>query len=254
MDIVGLIPAGGIAKRLGRIPCSKEIFPVVRPDGEIGVTSSNLIGYFKTAGIINIYFIISRHKWDIPEYFGDGSQDNVNIGYLITNLPFGTPFTVDQAYPFVADKVIALGYPDILIYPEDAFAVLKSKFLESNADVFLGIVPSKDFLKSDMLEFDESGKIRNIVIKQNRPDLHYSWFGAIWRPSFTGFMHTWLADFIRNHPDGMFVSDQKHERELYVGDLFQAALSNQLKIEYHIFPEGRYVDLGTPGAIRNVSL
>ena len=30
MEIIGLIPAGGQAKRLGKIPCSKEIYPIVR--------------------------------------------------------------------------------------------------------------------------------------------------------------------------------------------------------------------------------
>lgn len=36
-------------------------------------------------------------------------------------LPFGAPITLDQAYPFVHDKIIALGFPDIIFKPDDAF-------------------------------------------------------------------------------------------------------------------------------------
>ncbi len=28
LDVVGLVPAAGEAKRLGKLPCSKELFPV----------------------------------------------------------------------------------------------------------------------------------------------------------------------------------------------------------------------------------
>jgi glucose-1-phosphate thymidylyltransferase len=252
MNIAGLIPAGGVARRLGKVPCSKEVFPVVNRKGEVKVTSSNLISYFRKAGISNIYFIISKGKWDIPDYFGDGTDNGVNISYLITNLPYGTPFTLDQAFSFVKDKIVALGYPDLIVHPENAFETLSSCFKESNADIFLGVVPSSEYLKSDMLEFNEEGLLKNIIIKQNRPDLKYSWFGALWKPSFTEFMHEFLHKFIIDHPNGNFRTPDGITRELYVGDVIQAAISNDLKVDYHIFPEGSYLDLGTPATIRNL--
>jgi glucose-1-phosphate thymidylyltransferase len=252
MNIAGLIPAGGAARRLGKVPCSKEVFPVVNRNGEVRVTASNLISYFRKAGISNIYFIISKGKWDIPDYFGDGTGYGVNISYLITNLPYGTPFTLDQAFPFVNDKIVALGYPDLIVHPEDAFETLINRFKGSNADIFLGVVPSSEYLKSDMLEFNEEGLIRNVIIKQNRPDLKYSWFGALWKPAFTEFMHEFLQHFIKDHPDGNFKAPDGIIRELYVGDVFQAAISKGIKVDYHIFPEGSYLDLGTPAAIRNL--
>ena len=80
MEIIGLIPAGGQATRLGKIPCSKEIFPLMKnkPANEdeagIKVISEYLINSYRIAGINNIYFILRRGKWDIPSYYGDGKD------------------------------------------------------------------------------------------------------------------------------------------------------------------------------------
>ncbi len=87
MDIVGLVPAAGIASRLGKLPYSKEIMPIPGMKDKSSVLSENLVRYFRLAGIHNLYFIIRKGKWDIPEYFGDGSSFGVNIGYLMMNLP-----------------------------------------------------------------------------------------------------------------------------------------------------------------------
>jgi len=248
MEIVGLIPAGGQASRLGKIPCSKEVFPVIDKNGNVKVTSSNLIQYYRKAEIKNIFYIIRKGKWDIPEYFGDGSDFDLHIGYLLMNLPYGTPFTIDQAYPFINNSIVALGFPDILFQPEDAFIHLKNRLLESDSDIMLGVVPSRDYLTSDMLEFNESMELQDIIIKQNRPDLKYSWFIAMWRPSFTHFMHEFLLNFIGLNPDGLHIENQSR-RELYVGDVIRSALIKKLKVGYLVFENGKYIDLGTPVSI-----
>ncbi len=97
MEFNALIAAGGLANRLGALPCSKEIFPIVGQftNDRTKVVCENLIEYYKAAGINNIHFIIRKGKWDIPQLLGDGSSIGVNISYKIMNLPFGTPFTLD---------------------------------------------------------------------------------------------------------------------------------------------------------------
>lgn len=244
MEIVGLIPAGGVAERLGKLPCSKEIMPLFKNSGKIRVTSEYLIHYYKLAGIKHIYFIIRKGKWDIPQYFGDGAEHEVNIGYLIMNLPFGTPFTLNQAYPFVKDKLVAIGFPDIIFEPENAYAEIKSKLLNTKAELVLGIAPQDNYLKSDMIEFNADRSIRNIVIKQNRPDLHYSWFIAIWKPGFSEYMNKFLNDFKDKYPDGK-IPIEGISRELYVGDVIQSALADGMKAEYVQFEKGSYLDIGT---------
>ena len=108
MEFNALIAAGGLANRLGALPRSKEIFPIVGQftNDRIKVVCENLIEYYKVAGINNIHFIIRKGKWDIPQLLGDGSSIGVNISYKIMDVPFGTPFTLDQAYPFIKDKNI----------------------------------------------------------------------------------------------------------------------------------------------------
>ena len=120
-DLVGVIPAGGKAVRLGKIPCSKEIYPLkIWETEEPKVTSEYLVKYLQQAGCSYIFFIIKEGKWDIPAYFGDGERFSINIGYLLSNLPYGTPFTLDQSYPYIKDKYVALGFPDLIIKPENS--------------------------------------------------------------------------------------------------------------------------------------
>jgi len=45
------------------------------------------------------------------------------------DLPYGVPYTLDQAYPFVQNATIALGFPDITCEPED---LIKTVMATSN--------------------------------------------------------------------------------------------------------------------------
>jgi glucose-1-phosphate thymidylyltransferase len=253
MDIIGLVPAGGMASRLGKLPCSKEILPIRDKSGKVTVLSANLLHYYHLAGIQEVLFIIRKGKWDIPEYFGDGSDYGMNIGYLMMNLPYGTPFTLDQAFAFIRGKIVALGFPDILFEPENAFVPLKEKLLSGQADVLLGIVPCPQYLKSDMIEFDDAGQIKEIVIKQIRPDLKYGWFVALWRPSFTLFMHDYLIRLIRSGSQGKIIQHDGSLREVFVGDVILDAMNTGLKVDHLIFEEGYYRDLGTGDELYKIS-
>lgn len=246
MKFYGIIPAGGVGSRLGKLPVSKEIYPII--DGRDGFSHSvlceNLIRYFRIAGITDIHFIIRKGKWDIPNYLGDGSEFGVNLSYLIMNHPYGTPFTIDQAYPFVKDDYVALGFPDLINSPENLYSELKKKILETKADIVLGLCPIRKPDKVDMVEF-EGNKIKRIVIKQERPDLKYGWTNAVWGPSFTRFSHEYLrAALERKEPK---ITLEGHaDREIYVGDIVHAAIREGYRIEFVIFEEGSSIDLGTP--------
>jgi len=246
MEFHGLIAAGGVASRLGALPCSKEIFPLASQftNDRIKVVCENLIKYYQTANINNIHFIIRKGKWDIPQLLGDGSYNNVNISYHIMNLPFGTPFTLDQAYPFIKDKNIAMGFPDIIMEPENAFLKLKQKLIQGKADVVLGIFPVEYYWKWDMIDFDGEF-IKEIIIKGKRSDLKYGWSNAVWGPSFTEFMHSFLHELIKSSKYGKRILPDGSERELYVGDVITEAMEIGLKVEYIIFDKGFTADIGT---------
>src|SRR5262245_1136547 len=111
------------------LPCSKEVYPVgFRPtqDGSSRpkVVAHYLLEKMRAAGINRAYFVLRPGKWDIPGYFGDGSILDMHVGYLILGLPFGVPFTLDQAYPFLEAATVAFGFPDILFDSDNPFGLL----------------------------------------------------------------------------------------------------------------------------------
>ena len=81
------------------------------------VVSHYLLDKYKAAGIKKVYFILRKGKWDIPQYYGDGSVIDMDIAYLLMNHPYGHPFTLDQAFPFTRNNLVAFGFPDILDIP-----------------------------------------------------------------------------------------------------------------------------------------
>ena len=251
-EVIGLIPAGGIASRLLPIPCSKEIYPIgfgpLLKDGNPHpkVVCHYLLEKFRLAGISKAYLILRSGKWDIPAYLGDGKMLNMHFAYLIMDLPFGVPYTLDQAYPFVKNAIVALGMPDIIFQPEDAFLRLLERQADTNADIVLGLIPVEKPYKWDMVDLDEKRRIRCIVIKPPRTHLPYAWVIAVWTPVFTDFMHEQLVtrqQEIENRDNaGNSLSKQ---RELYLGDLFQAAIQHKLQVDTLLFTDGNCLDIGT---------
>ena len=165
-EVIGLIPAAGRAKRISPLPCSKELYPVGfwrSPDEKEGrpkVACHYLLEKMRAAGITKAYIVLREGKWDIPAYLQDGAIADMHLGYLMLGLPYGVPYTLDQAYPFVRDAIIAFGFPDILFQPDDAFVQLVAKQDASNADIMLGLFPADSPQKVDMVDLDEKGRVR----------------------------------------------------------------------------------------------
>ena len=251
-DLIGLIPAGGQALRLGNLPCSKEIYPLQlwsEDDKEPRVISEYLVKYYQLAGCSHIYFILKEGKWDIPKYYGDGSRFDTNIGYLMMDLPYGTPFTLDQAYPFVKDKYVALGFPDVVVEPQNAFQKLYRHIKRTKADLVLGLFPNDTPEKCDMVKLDDKDQVTEIVIKEKDQGLKYSWLIAVWSPRFTEFLHQYINDAKKTAEKGR-IKTSNGTRELYVGDVFIAAMKNNFNIQSITFREGSGIDIGTPKDLR----
>lgn len=257
-EIVGLIPAGGQASRIAPLPCSKELFPVgLRTLDEAGVelrpkvACHYLLERYRLAGVKKAFVILRQGKWDIPAYLGSGSLVDIHLAYLMMNLPHGTPYTLDQAYPFVSDALIVFGFPDILFTPEDSFVQLLSRQKVTGADITLGLFVADHPENMDMVDFDEHGHVSKILIKPKQTHLRYTWIIAVWTPAFTEFMHTYLQKV--ESEARMNISSTR--RELFVGHVIQAAIDAGLQVDHMIFPHGDYIDIGTPDhlvrALRN---
>lgn len=245
-QIVGIVPAAGTATRLAPLPCSKELFPVGFRSADDGrgirpkPVGQYLLEHYRRAGAERVHIVIRRGKWDIPQYFGDGSALGLSLSYLIMNLPHGAPYTVDQAYAFVREATVVFGFPDILIEPEDAFPRLVDQLEATNADLALGLFPTDQPHLCDPIAFDDQGRIREILIKPPHSELHVTWTIAAWAPSFTQFLHEHLGELERT------AAGAASRNELYMSHVVMAALRSGLRVEGLHLPGARYLDIGIP--------
>lgn len=230
------------------IPCSKELLPIGFQDLSNGkkaprVISQNLLDAYVEAGASKVFFIIRKGKWDIPTYYGDGEDFGTQLAYLIMNRPYGIPYTLDQAYPYVGNSLTLLGFPDMLIEPQDAFQQLIQKQEDSQADVVLGVFPTENEeqrKKVDMVDVAEDGSIRDIQIKPPQTDYFYSWIMACWTPRFAMYMHEYLKEDELRH------KTNPEQAETYPGHIFLSAIKQGMHISSVRFDTGSFVDLGTP--------
>jgi glucose-1-phosphate thymidylyltransferase len=244
-EVIGLVPAAGEGSRLRRLPCSKELYPIGFDKSNFTpkVVSHYLLENMRLAGIKKAFVILRDGKWDIPAYFGDGKMLDMHLGYLLMDAPYGVPYTLDQAYPFVRESRVALGFPDIIFEPNDAFTAVLSQLRKSNADIVLGLFQMENPSKADMVDVDGEGRIRSIQIKPPETHLKYSWGIAAWNPSFTEFMHDYVSAERHCFESGGTYAGRQ---EMFVGDVIQAAIRNGLAVDTVTFRSGHYHDIGTP--------
>lgn len=250
-EVIGLLPAGGQATRISPLPGSKELYPVgfrYVEDGSVRpkVVCHYLLEKMRLAGIRKAYFVLRSGKWDIPSYWGDGMLLEMNLGYLMVRLPFGVPYTLDQAYPFVKNAVVAMGFPDILFQPDDTFKRLLAHLAARDADVVIGLLPFEHPHKGGMVDFDTEGRVRSITEKPAQSDLRYSWCTAVWTPTFTEFLHQYLVKIETKRSPNNTAHNLIQRREIPLGDVFQAAIDNGLRVEAEVFEDEPYLDIGTP--------
>jgi glucose-1-phosphate thymidylyltransferase len=249
-EIVGLIPAAGQGSRIGPLPCSKEIYPVGFGSfpGKDGLWPKASCQYvmekMRLGGIRKVFVVLREGKWDIPLFLGDGHNCGIHIAYLMRNLPYGVPFTLDQAYPFLADNMVALGWPDIILQGENEYQQLIDHQKDTHAHVVVGLFPADRPEKVDMVEVDEFGRVKEIVIKPASTNLCFTWGMAIWTPVFSEFLH----EFVRMAAQ----RDAEQSPEIFVGDVIRAALQDGLKVEGVHVSDTPYIDIGTPEDLQRV--
>jgi glucose-1-phosphate thymidylyltransferase len=156
------------------------------------------------------------------------------LSYLLRGLPYGPPYSLDQAYPFIRDCLIAFGFPDILVRPDQTYVRLREHWQQSDADVVLGLFPAHNPEVMDMVELNEHRHVSQFIIKPTRTSLTYAWINAVWGPAFTHFLH----DHLHREPVPV--------RDVSVGHVIVAAIQEGYRVQGVPFPEGAYLDVGTP--------
>jgi len=236
--LLGLIPAAGRAERLGPLPCSKELLPIGFRETPRGpapkVAGHYLLERFRAGGIGKVFMVLHESKVDVPRYFGTGEIADVALAYLMIPGSRSVPETLDRAFPFTEGAVVALGFPDVIFQPVDAYARLVARQAETAADLVLGLFPTERFRTTDMVEVAPDGRVVRVEVRPENTALRFNWLIAVWGPAFTRFLH----ETVQSQPVG--------EGEFQIGAVVQAAVTAGLHVEGVEFPGGSYRDVGTP--------
>ena len=189
------------------------------------VAAHYLLEKFRAAGITKAFLVMKDGKWDIPSYFREGDLVGLSLAYIVIAGSLGPPDTLDRAYPFLEQKRVAFGFPDILFGPDDAYARLITRQEQTGADVVLGLHEIEDPRVWDMVDCDKAGLVRDIVMKPASTLLTHGWCCAVWTPAFTEFLHSFLrADETRRNLDRLASKVNDPGGDLAVGVVLQAAL------------------------------
>lgn len=248
--VVGILPAAGLARRLGHLPCSKEILPVeiggtsAEEDRRCSVASASVLDAMRQARIDAVHFVIRDDKWDVARYWSDGQKAGLPIAYHVVRSSPDTPHSVNAVYPFVRGCTVALGFPDVVYEPRDLFSPLRNRLRQRDFDVVLALFPTETPGKVDTVEVDPDGTVRDIVIKAAESPLPYAWAAAVWKPAFTEFLHSYLA--------GRRESGRTAGDELFMGQVIAQSRDAGMTVGAVTFDGGTFRDIGTPAEWRDV--
>ena len=242
--ISGIIPAAGRATRLGKLPFSKELFPIGIDKSQTKVVSSHLLESMIIANVDQLHVVIRDGKWDIPAYYGS-KFNHKPVCYHLAEYSYGVPFTVNQTSPFTKDHITLLGFPDILFEPKDAYRKLIDELQQSDVPVALGLFPVTKPQKWDMVTLDEDNQVKKIVIKPKSGVYKFGWVIAAWKPEFTAHLNKFVQDLITENTDAELLKN-----ELHFGSAIISAMESGMKVKGVIFENGKCLDTGTPDEMK----
>jgi glucose-1-phosphate thymidylyltransferase len=248
-ELIGLVPAAGQARRLGALAGSKELLPFgfAERDASGGAPEPRLpfhelLAALRAGGVERAFVVLRPGKWDVPAHLGDGGA-GPRLAYLLRDGSRSLPESLDAAYPFVRGAHVALGFPDVLFAPRDAYATLRARLAETGADVVLGLFPAPRPHTTDMVELD-GDRVARLELRPARTALTHAWLLAVWGPAFTELLHEFVADAATGPPA------QGGERQL--GEVLGRAVARGMDVRGVALPGARYRDLGTPEELQAV--
>jgi len=248
MNLIGIIPAAGQAKRLPFLPFSKELFPIsylwegTDEQSELKLVHiiDCLISQMINAQIKKIFVIINKEKADIVRYLGNGKDFGCAFSYLIQEERRGMPDALNLAFPWVVNSTVVFGMPDTFFSPHNAFNLLLDYYNFSKVDVTLGLFPTDQPQKYGMVSLDRDNFLEYTIDKPASSDLKYMWGIACWGKAFSNFMNE-------------YIKSSSATDEVVLSEVFQSAKNFGLKINGFPFVNGKYMDIGTPKDLINGS-
>jgi NDP-sugar pyrophosphorylase family protein len=163
-NIVGVVPAAGLAARLQPLPCSKEVLPVGgRPVLDF------LVERMRAAPCDELRVVTRPEKRDVAERARA-------LGALVVE---GRPPSVAGSLLLGIDglapvDVVLFGFPDSLWEPVDGFARLLAA-LGSDDEVVLGLFSTRDLERSDVVVLSGPDRVAEIHVKPEEPPSELVW-------------------------------------------------------------------------------
>jgi len=226
-EYVALLPAAGIGSRLPNRVTSKELLRFGGGQEDSKPVISHVLSCMNLARINDMIVVLRDGKQDIVEYLTSSEWNHNNFLFEFTPGTAGVPETVALGLGRAQTRNVVFGFPDILFEPRDAFVKLMHRLENSKADVVLGLFPTGNTSKMDMVATDDSSRVTEIQIKPESTTLDLTWILAAWKPSFSAYV---AIDHSGAH----------------LGDVFQRAMTDGLRIDSVSFKDGRSLDIGTP--------
>lgn len=198
MAIVGVIPAAGYATRLQPLSGSKEMLPVQ------GLPVMDyVIGRMRRAGCTELRIVTRPEKEDVIAHAEE----------LGASIVLGYPSTTSESFAqgiagLAPEEIVLMGWPDTIWEPEDGYRPLVSA-VEGGQEIALGLFQTPDLERSDVVSFDDAGRVTGIHIKPAKPPSSWIWGCAAARAGA-------LAGLEREEwPGSFFDSLRKNGSELY---------------------------------------
>jgi len=233
-EIIGLIPAAGKGVRLG-LPYPKELYPVIR-DNHYKPIAQFVLDNLTTAGLRHVVFVINETKHQLIGFFGNGQRFGCHISYLVQeqsdgqgqSTSPGLAHALDSGYHLTHGKTVCFGMADTVMQPGDVFARGLAAAMPED-DVILVLFTTERPEKFGMVHLDHAQGVVEIVDKPRKTDLTEMWGCIIWRPQFTEYLHTCVAQ--------QGISD--------FAQIMNSAIAAGLRFRGVHMVDGTYIDLGT---------
>jgi glucose-1-phosphate thymidylyltransferase len=239
---IAIVPAGGRALRLPLSLRPKELLPLnVRPSNiqPPGVLSEYLFEALRVSGVKRVCVIVGPEKPEIARFYGCGERHGVEIEYVCQPVARGMADAIDAAYRIARDSTILVGMPDTIFQPIDAFGALRALVVDERVDVALAVFPTGEAHRLGPVLVDDRGIVHRVLDKPDIPPVANTWGLACWGPRFTELLHEhtrrWSCDIDAG--------------ELALGMVFQRAVSTGMCVRAVSFPDGMYIDVGTPDGL-----
>ena len=234
-EFVGVIPAAGLASRLGPLGYPKELLPITYVAGDGGhlrpmpVIEASF-RQLREAGVGRALVITSDRKPELMQYLGSGGGIGLDLAFLQQARADGLASAVALALPWTRGANACLLLPDTIVRPESALNQVRALFETAKADLVLGVLPTAKPKELGPVRFDAAMRVIEVQDKPRETDLDNSWAMATWGPAF--------AELLRHAVT--------QNAAIALGNVFQQAVDTGLNVRAVWFADGAFYDVGTP--------